>query len=370
MECQQTGWPDNENFLKDFYSRTARQRIPLSGGISLTHKCNLRCVHCYLGGNCAEHANKQGEIDTGKWKSIIDEIAEAGCMYLLITGGEPLLRKDFAEIYVHAKRKGMLVTLFSNGTLVTDDHVALLAEWPPRYVEISLYGATPQTYETITGVKGSYGRCIDGIEKLMKGNIRVKLKTVLMTLNRHELHAMEEIAERYDINFRFDAGIFPRFTGDPFPIDLRVSPEEAVATEMSNQKRIDSWSENYLNLKQAAASATMIYDCGAGMSTFHIDADGKLLPCIMTQNPSYDLKKGRFMHGWEKIIPAIRDQKTDADNVCSGCEDKNVCGYCPPSFLLETGSEERRSNYICRTGRLRTRAIEAHIEQGEKNGVS
>lgn len=164
MECLQDGWPNNVEFLKAFNARVRRERVPLSGSINLTHQCNLKCAHCYIATDCAKESKQPKELGVGKWKSIIDEIADAGCLYLLITGGEPLLRKDFIEIYTHAKNQGFIITVFTNGTQVAEKHLALFRELPPRNVDISLYGATQQTYENITRVKGPYGRCIQGIE--------------------------------------------------------------------------------------------------------------------------------------------------------------------------------------------------------------
>jgi len=163
-------------------------------------------------------------MSTGKVLDIIDEITDAGCLHLLITGGEPLLRDDFPAIYGHAKKRGLLVTIFSNGTLITERVIGMFRELPPHEVEISLYGATAPTYEKITGVPGSYEKCMLGIKLLAENNIKVNLKTILMTLNSHELSEMEKIARGFGARFRFDAAISPCFGGDKTPLKLRVSP--------------------------------------------------------------------------------------------------------------------------------------------------
>ena len=123
MECTDTTYPDLTRYLLDFNAKSARLRIPLSGTLDLTHRCNLRCVHCYVGDS--HHVERSAEMDTGKIFSLLDEICEAGCLYLLITGGDPLLRGDFPAIYRYARSKGLLITVFTNGTLISDEVLRL-----------------------------------------------------------------------------------------------------------------------------------------------------------------------------------------------------------------------------------------------------
>ena len=138
------------------------RRIPLNGSLAMTHRCQLRCVHCYLGDERYTPPAPAGELPTAFWLDLLDQVAAAGCLNLLVTGGEPLLRPDFAAVYEHAIRRGLLVTVFTNGTLVDERVVDLFAEWPPQLVEVSLYGASAPVYERVTGIPGSHGRCLRG----------------------------------------------------------------------------------------------------------------------------------------------------------------------------------------------------------------
>ena len=162
MKCSGFVIDDSTEFLRGLNRKMARLRVPVSGSIELTRFCNLKCVHCYIRPVSAEEVRSTTELDTGTWLAIIDQIAEAGCLNLLITGGEPMLRSDFPAIYSHAKKKGLLVTVFTNGTLVTEEAAALFRELPPQSVEVTVYGASKQTYEGITGVAGSYERSLAG----------------------------------------------------------------------------------------------------------------------------------------------------------------------------------------------------------------
>ncbi|MBI5633654.1 MAG: radical SAM protein [Nitrospirae bacterium] len=350
MECPEAVYPDNMHYLRDFTARSASLRVPLSGSLDLTHRCNLRCLHCYTGDHSGDMLVP--EMDTGKIISLLDEICDAGCLYLLFTGGEPLLREDFPGIYRYAKEKGFLISVFTNGTLISDSIVKLFEELPPRIIEISLYGATEQTYDKITGVKGSYKKCIAGIEQLLARRINVRLKTILMTMNSHEFSAIEDTAKAFGVKFRLDAAIFPRFNGDLSPLDLRVSPSEAVEKEFSDVERVAQW-ETFLHNHRQRSSSDDLYYCGAGVTGFYIDPGGGLRPCLMTTTLAYNLLKGSFAAGWKEIASRIREEKTGRDFTCKACEMKLLCGYCPAFFELENGDARIRSEYLCTMGHRR-----------------
>lgn len=356
MECAGTPWLSDREYLEQFSRKTTQLRVPLSGSVELTRRCNLRCVHCYVGDQTYVERRCPEEMDTRRLLSVIDEITDAGCLFLLLTGGEPLLRKDFCEIYRHAKSNGLLVTLFTNGTLITEGIREMLADLPPHLVEISLYGASAETYEKITGVKGSYKRCLNGIRDLLDMKIGVRLKTVLMTLNEHELCEMERMAKGWGLKFRFDAAIFPRLNGDNKPLRLRVPPEEAVEKEMSDSKRLSQWREFCHRLQDISMPETL-YKCGAGLTNFHIDAYGSVMPCLMTTAHTFNPSASTFLKVWNEDIARVREMKAESDFVCNTCKDQNVCGFCPAFFLLENGSENVPSEYLCAMGKHRLRKI-------------
>lgn len=358
MECAETAWLSNKEYLKRFNKKTAQLRIPLVGSLDLTHRCNLRCVHCYLSGYTGHRLQK--EMETKQVLSVIDEITEAGCLYFLITGGEPLLRADFPTIYRHAKVKGLIVSVFTNGTLITDEILELFTDLPPNTIEISLYGATAATYENITRVPGSYKKCINGTQRLLDCKTHLRLKTILMDLNRNEFFDIENMAKEYGVPFRFDPAIFPCINGDNTPLTLRVSPEDAVEKEFSDTKRAEQ-RVKYFKRTQGLMLSDNLYQCGAGVTSFHIDPYGSLQPCLMIRNVSYDLSIGSFMEGWNDVIPQIRNLKAGNVYECNTCEKRNLCDFCPAFFALENGADDIRSEYLCAIGNLRFQMMQKYL---------
>lgn len=351
-------------FLDRMAEKVTRGRVPAAGSIDLTHRCNLRCIHCYVGdarGNAGG-----GELGTDQWRRIIDEITDAGCLFLLISGGEPLLRADFPAIYTHAKTNGLLVTVFTNGTLITDALTALFADLPPHGVEVSVYGATAATYDRVTGVPGAFQRTMNGIDRLAGAGVRYSLKTILMTVNAHELAAMKTMAADRGVDFRFDAAIFPRLDGEKSPIALRVPPEDAVAGEMDDLGVLGQWADYYETMKDCPVQDAL-YGCGTGQTAFHVGPSGGLQPCLLVDTPRYDLTRGTFREGWETVIPEVRRRRASPGFGCNACPKRVLCGMCPAFFRLENGAEQARSEYLCRLGSLRLERILAYTKRGDRH---
>jgi radical SAM protein with 4Fe4S-binding SPASM domain len=132
--------------------------------------------------------------------------------------------------------------------------------------------------------------------------------------------------------------------------------EDAVEKEFADSERLKNWREYFERCRTLPVPDTL-YVCGAGVTNFHIDAYGRLQPCIMPTDISYDLSAGSFKQGWEKVISRITGRKAASDYQCNGCEQRHLCGFCPAFFGLENGREEIRSEYLCEMGRHRGRMM-------------
>ena len=202
---------------------------------------------------------------TDRVEALLDGVASAGCLYLTITGGDPMLRRDFPGVYRHARKKGMLVTVFCNGTLVSDTVLRAFAEYPPRLVEISVYGASAETHERVTRVPGSYAMALRGLRRLVGQGARVGLKSLLMTVNRHELGDMQRLAAAHGVKFRFDGALFPRLADlGGQARSLRVGPEQVVAAEMAQPERRAQWARSFDRAQRRPAGRPDAPETGGG----------------------------------------------------------------------------------------------------------
>lgn len=340
--------------------RTGGRRVPLGGAIELTRRCNQRCRQCYNNLPAADERARAAEMDTGEVMGLLEEIAAAGCVWLLFTGGEIFLRPDLLEIYDHARRQGLLVTLFTNGTLITQEAAAHLSRSRPFAIEVTLYGATPETCERVTGVPGSFERCRRGIALLREHGLPLKLKSTVSRLNRHELPQMRQMASELGLEFRFDAVLNPRCDGRPGALDVRLSPEEVVALDLAEPERVSAlreFAEQMGREAVPAAAAAMLYRCGGGVFSFGIDPFGRMRPCLLSHEAGFDLRQGRFAEGWDVFLARLRAQAADRPTKCTGCRMRAFCGMCPANAGLECGDPQHPVDFLCRVAHLRAYAL-------------
>jgi radical SAM protein with 4Fe4S-binding SPASM domain len=334
------------------------RRYPLVGSLELTERCNLACLHCFIKQPAGSRAARARELTTAQVRGVLDQVADAGCLFLLLTGGEPLLRPDFAEIYRHVRQRGIIPTLFTNGTLLTPRLADVLADAPPRLLEITLYGATRETYERVTQVPGSYARCRRGIELALDRRLPLYLKAVLLTTNRHELAQMSALAEELGVEFRYDGTMWPRLDGGRQPFAYRLSPEEMLALDLEDPERQRAWEEVARGENGRFARAGRVYNCGAGFRSFHINSAGRLSMCLMARRPAYDLLTMTFQEGWARL-GALRKLNRQLHTPCETCTAGNLCGQCVGWSQAVHGDNETPVDYVCELGRLRAAQFQA-----------
>ena len=351
MECPFIPEISYHNFIVPLYKKAMAKRVPIGISMELTQCCNLNCVHCYVP---RKYDNK--ELDYKDICRVIDMMVEEGCLWLLLTGGEIFTRKDFLDIYVYAKKKGLCINLFTNGTLIDHDIADILNEFPPSLIEISLYGITKETYEAVTQTHGSYERCRRGINLLLERSLPVRLKTVAMDINQHEIWKIKEFAKELNVGFRFSTIIFPKLNGCKDPIEHRISPEEVVKLDMADKDRLENFLK-FIEKRQKMPQTKFLYNCRAGKNSCHIDAYGNLFLCISNRTVSYDLKKGDFREGWRHFLPQLLSQQQSAKYECGSCELKPFCDNCPAYSFLENGNLEATVPYFCSIARLRMNAF-------------
>lgn len=350
MACAQIPDLPLEQFSRDLIRKWVENHVPLSGSMELDLRCNLRCLHCYRDGEWPS-----GILDTDEVKRILDQIAAAGTVWLLFTGGEIFLRPDFFEIYDHARRLGLVVSLFTNGTTVTERIADRLRDEPPYSVEVSLYGYSEEVYERVTGVPGSRAKCYRGVELLLERNVPLKLKTVVMRTNQHELTDMVRYAREKGVSFKFDSMINPNFNGALVPCNVRLSPEEVVESELRVPGRLEELEEFFVAHQNYRSSR--VFACGAGSRTFHVDPYGNMTMCLLLRDPAFNLREMSFQEIWNERFPPVYTQMRHPDHQCNSCNLTALCGKCPAWSEMEKGKLDSRVEWSCEVGHRRAAKI-------------
>ncbi|TDI45207.1 MAG: radical SAM protein [Acidobacteria bacterium] len=346
MACTQIPDLPLDLFGRDQVQKWIEQHVPLCGSIELDLRCNLRCLHCYRDGEWPS-----GIMDTDELKRVLDQVAEAGTIWMLFTGGEIFLRRDFFEIYEHARSLGLIVTLFTNATMVTETIADRLSEQVPYSIEVSLYGYSRETYEKVTGIEGSRDTCYRGVERLLERGLPVSLKTIVMRTNQHEVEDMARYAQSHGVPFKYSTMINPNFDGSLTPCNVRLNPEEAVAVDFALESRLEEYRE-YFELRKDMTSSR-VFSCGAGSRTFHIDPYGNMKMCILLRDPEYSLRSMSFQQIWNEMFPPVYTQMRSDDHQCNSCNFFSLCDKCAAWSQMEKGDVAARVEYTCEAGHRR-----------------
>ena len=227
--------------------RAAALHVPFAGTFELTPVCNMNCRMCYIR-ICTEERKKQGRLlCADEWIRIAAQAKELGLLYLLLTGGEPFLYPEFDRLYSWLGENGIVVMLNTNGTLLTEERADLLRRYPPRKVNISLYGANAKTYQDVCGYAEGFDRTVNAVRMLKERGIAVKFNSSLTPLNSPDLEAMYRLADALEVPLQATPYMFPpvRKNGTGTDDFIRFEPEEAAEMVIKNARVSFSNDERY-----------------------------------------------------------------------------------------------------------------------------
>jgi radical SAM protein with 4Fe4S-binding SPASM domain len=338
--------------------------------IELTERCNNNCIHCYINLPADDLTAKDRELSTSEIKNILIEAASLGCLTVRFTGGEPLLREDFEELYLFARKLGLKVLVFTNATLVTPHLANLFIRIPPlKKIEVTVYGMKPRSYEAVTRTPGSFEAAWRGINLLMENKIPFVVKSALLPPNKNERDEFESWATSlpwmdkppsfsmfFDLRCRRDSkeinGYIKKF---------RLSPQEGL-------KVLTQRPEEYVRgmkafcCKFTRPHGDLLFSCGAGKGGGCVDAYGNFQLCMMLRHPAtvYDLKNGSIKDAAMNFFPKVHEMKAaDIDylNRCARCFLKGLCEQCPAKSWMEHGTLDSPVKYFCEAAHAQARYL-------------
>jgi len=361
----------------ELWDRMKQRRAPIAFDLEVTARCNNDCRHCYINLPAGDKEARARELSLAEIERIAGEAVSLGAMWCLLTGGEPLLREDFFELYLALKRLGLLTSVFTNACLVTPEHVELFRKYPPRDIEVTVYGATEATYERVTRRPGSYQAFVRGLDRLLSSGVKVRLKAMALRSNVHEL---EEIARfcraRTKDYYRLDPLLHLRFDGDQTRnAEIRaerLGPEEIVAIERADEERFGALQKGCDDLvlpELAHDGCNHLFHCGTGIGSFAVSYDGQFRLCLSLWHPDtvHDLRRGTLKGAWDQHIPKVRDLRSSRKEFlekCRVCPIINLCLWCPAHSYLETGEMDTVVDYFCQVAHARAKAL-GHRGDGE-----
>ncbi len=337
--------------------------------IELTERCNNNCIHCYINLPAADRGAMKRELSTEKWKDIISQIADLGALEIRFTGGEPLIRKDFRELYLFTRKLGVKVLIFTNATLITEEMAELFKKIPPlKDIEITVYGMKKESYEAVTRTPGSFKMFRDGIGNLRRNKVPFILKSAILPPNKDERKDFEKWAaeitsmgKKPSYSFFFDLrGRRDLDEKNKIIEGLRLNPGEGLkiltSDEKNYRKEMKEFAENFLKTPNAR-----LFNCGAGIGGT-IDAYGIYQPCLLLRHPdvTHDLKKITLKDILTKNMPELKKieaKNPEYLNKCANCFLKGLCEQCPGKSWSEHGTLDTPVDHLCKEAHHQARYL-------------
>lgn len=330
--------------------------VPVYGVLELTPLCNMNCDMCYVRLSRSE-MEAQGRMKTlDEWLMLAKEMKEAGVLFILLTGGEPLLYPWFKELYISLLEMGMVLTVNTNGTLIDEEWTGFFSHHKPRRINITLYGDSEAGYERLCHYGQGFDKAVKAIEGLRKAGVHVKINGSMTRANVSCSDGILDIGERLDVPVRIDTYMCPgvRERSRPFAFQTRMDPDMAAKTrihvlrrEMGDEIFKASCHHEFEKIKNTPEGKDKPYrmGCKAGRCSFTISWQGLMRPCVVMSEPSEDVFEIGFKKAWENITE--KTKQIMGSSKCSKCHLRKYCNTCPAYALLEEGRYDAVPRYLC-----------------------
>lgn len=344
------------------HQKSRRLGLPIAGNFELTARCNFNCPMCYVHQTPEQiAASGRKELTAQQWLQLAKEARDQGMIFVLLTGGEPLVRKDFFEIYRGMKDMGLMISINSNGSMLEGAVFEEFLKDPPFRFNISLYGGSDETYRNMCGLP-AYTRVKENIRSLRQAGVVVNLNLSITPYNCADLEQIYRDALELDVNVKASSYMYPpvRINGQVYGCGNRLSAEEAARwsvrwdqlrfSEEEFRLRAQNMQQRILDCREGCpVEADEGVRCRAGSTSFWVTWDGKMLPCgMMTEPVVYPLENG-FTAAWEALRTATAAIRTPSE--CTACEHRDMCGVCAAVCFTETGRFDGLPEYICQKTR-------------------
>lgn len=349
---------------KAMLCRASAAQRPITGTLELLPICNMNCNMCYIRLSRTE-MEKKGRMRTAdEWISMGEEMERAGVLFLLLTGGEPLLFPDFRRLYLSLRERGIILTVNTNGTLIDADWAAFFGENKPRRINITLYGADDRAYETLCHYPGGFEKTVQGIRLLKERGVDVKINGSVTKSNRNDMEKLYAIGRELGAPVHMDTYMLPGIHERklPFEAQSRLEPEEAAAAEMEmlrNEMNPEAFRmyvrQMLLQIKKEGNVYSEGITCMAGNCSFAVNWQGEMRPCVTLEEPSVPVFETGFESAWQQISEKVKAYRVNEK--CRQCRLRPVCKTCVASARLETGEYDGLPEYLCRYARKYIRLL-------------
>jgi MoaA/NifB/PqqE/SkfB family radical SAM enzyme len=311
--------------------------------VELTYRCNLHCAHCYTDPyNAREFLPR--EMTLAETTRLLDEMADLGILYLNLTGGEIFMHPNFFRIYDHARRRGFLVMLYTNGTLFTPTIVDRLQQSPPFSIDVSCHSVHEAAFDRFTRVPGSFRQFMRSMELLRSSDLPIGFRTKAMSWNSQELPDIRRFVESFGQAFRFTTALSPRLNGDLSSLRYRLPPDDVAALEEHLGADVE---EPCNGGDDGRPSSDHLYRCGCATTDIHVSAWGELGTCTMQYEHRASVREHTVRDAIAKVFGEVRARRYASASPCRACAIHAFCDKTPGDARAECGDPEAPIPYDC-----------------------
>lgn len=334
-------------------ARAQQEGRPVTVTFQVTDRCNYECVHCYQDHKDHRHEDPAaGELTFAEIDRILDELADAGVLFLTLMGGEFFMRRDADEILAAAHAKGFAIKLLTTGHHVTEARADFIATLRPIQIDMSLYSGKAKHHEAVTRSPGSWARSVAAARRLIARRVPVLLKAPVMEVNAADVESLGVLAREMGAEWSYDPKITAMETGDDSPVALRMS--EATLQTFYRTAMADYLVKTYAG-PEAATSRDDLRPlshtpCRAGQQSLSITPTGQVWPCNALPVPCGELRQQSFADIWwgSKELAEVRDLRWAKLAECNTCTLRPYCQRCHGMALVEQGELRGPSLEACR----------------------
>jgi radical SAM protein with 4Fe4S-binding SPASM domain len=341
--------------MQQVWDRALAHNVPLSVQFDLTYRCNERCVHCYL-----DH-DDHGELTTTEVRHVLEQLADAGTLFLIFSGGELLLRHDLFEVVAYARSLRFDVKLKTNGILLRERDADRIRDAGVREVQISVYSHRAAVHDAITKVPGSLDRTIAAIRFLKARGIRVLIANVLMTQNAFDYSGVQALARELGVESTVDPTITPKMDGDTSILSLRVAEPQLIQI-FRDRSLVPADFCSPPSTAGADADTLEAMPCSAGHTACYISPYGDVYPCVQFPLPTGNVRTQRFEAIWRDSpqFADVRSIRVKDLPTCSSCGFVSTCTRCPGLAYME-GNMRGPSSADCEKSSIRAAAGSSEV---------
>jgi MoaA/NifB/PqqE/SkfB family radical SAM enzyme len=337
------------------YSVTKRNlkvpRLPLNGSLDLTYRCNNNCLHCWLW-EPVNSLEKEKELSFNEICDIVDQARRMGTQTWSISGGEPMLRADFPEIFDYITSKVVTYSINTNGTLITPKIASQLKRKGSKM--IALYGATTETYDHITRHPGGFEMAMQGFRYMQEAGAGFIVQLIPMKDNYHEWEQMQELALSLSNNWRIGAAWLYKCADGEMHRNEEIGRQRLdprIVVELDKPDTTNNFGKEH-EFQVIEGDDRIFAGCTDNRREFHIDAYGKMTFCSFIKDPEllYDLRTGTFQDAWENFIPSLKNKVRggkEFNENCGNCDKQTNCRWCGVYSYLEHGRYSAPIKYLC-----------------------